>query len=84
MTSDTDSPDLTMERNPRFGTESWLVAAFLALFTVAVASAMPQISPLSAAVAPILSPSATVHFVDLAAQIRERGIATRAPPAGIA
>lgn len=45
MSSEPHSPDLTIElRGIRPGTESWLVAAFLALFTVAVASAMPQIS----------------------------------------
>lgn len=133
MTSETTSPDQTTEpRALRGGHESWLVAAFLALFSVAVAAAMPQISvavrtaidgnkpslghadakdragvrvrgisvraltpkafggsvavipPTSSAVALPLSPLATATHADLAALIRSRGIAARAPPAGTA
>lgn len=132
MSSETQKPELTIEARGVRAPDSWLVAAFLALFSVAVAAAMPQISvavraavdgskaaqgladakdrsgvrvrgiviraltpkasgspfavlpTLSAAVAPPLSPSATVLLIDFAARIRARGIAARAPPAGSA
>lgn len=129
MSSEPHNPELTMDPRSLRGPESWVLAAFLALFSVAVAAAMPQISvavraavdgsksahgtadakdrssvrvrgiviraltpkasgsslaivaPPSSAVAQPLSPRATVLHVDLAAQIRARGIAARAPPA---
>src|SRR5262245_52911490 len=44
MSSDAPTHDVIQEPHLRLGSESWVIAAFLALFSVAIASALPQIS----------------------------------------